>query len=75
MAIKDLKVYVELKTGNDGNVYPVRYVMLAEDVKPMQALGLIGPRVVENVTEQEAAAIMQAVAERGEILANGGLIQ
>ena len=69
-----MKVYSETKTGSDGQLYSVRYLLDAEELFGLQAAKLIGP-VDEVIGMQEAADLLMAGFEKQQHQACGGTIQ
>ena len=69
-----MKVWSELKTGSDGRLYGVRYLLTDEECRHMQSVGLIGD-VMEIVGMQAAADQVMAAFERDQMICEGGAIQ
>lgn len=69
-----MKVWSELKTGTDGRLYGVRYLLTEEECSHMRSVGLIGD-VCEVISMKAAADQTMAAFERDQILHNGGSLQ
>jgi hypothetical protein len=69
-----MKVWTEIKTGTDGRLYGLRYLLTDEECRHMRSIGLIGD-VLEVVSMKTAADQTMAAFERDQMLTNGGAIQ
>jgi hypothetical protein len=69
-----MKVWTEFKTGADGRLYGVRYLLTEEECQHMQVVGLLGD-VLEVVSMQQAADQIIAAFELAQLLHKGGEIQ
>ena len=69
-----MKVFSELKTGQDGKLYGLRYLLEAQELEGLQAAGIIG-QVQEVVGMRQAADIVMAGYEMQEFMCSGGLVQ
>ena len=69
-----MAVWSEDKTGDDGLVYSVRYLLAREELIGMQQAGIIGP-VAEIVGMQDVADSMLAGFEKQAFMACGGVVQ
>ncbi len=69
-----MKVWSEFKTGTDGKLYGLRYLMTEEEVRGLQAAGVIG-QVFEVVSMKTASEQVMAAFERDNLLHEGGSIQ
>ena len=69
-----MKPYGEFKTGADGKLYAVRYLLTPEELAGLQKAGIIGD-VVEIVGLQSAAETVVAMLERDFLAAAGVLEQ
>lgn len=69
-----MKVWSELKYGTDGRLYGIRYLLTVEEVKGLQASGLIGD-VRQVVGMQAVADMAMADFERQAHVVNGGALQ
>jgi hypothetical protein len=69
-----MKVWTEIKTGTDGRLYGLRYLLTDEELRHMRSIGLIGD-VLEVVSMKTAADQTMAAFERDQMLTNGGAIQ
>ena len=70
----NMKVWSEFKTGTDGRLYGVRYLLTDEECRHMRSIGLIG-EVYEVVSMKTAADQAMAAFERDQMLHEGGAIQ
>jgi hypothetical protein len=69
-----MKVWSELKTGTDGRLYGIRYLLTDEECSHMRSIGLIG-EVFEVISMKTAADHVMAAFERDNLLHNGGSLQ
>ena len=69
-----MKVWSELKTGSDGRLYGVRYLLTDEECQHMRTVGLIGD-VCEVISMKAAADQVMAAFERDKMICEGGAIQ
>jgi len=69
-----MKVWSELKEGTDERLYGVRSLLTEEEVRGLQAAGVIG-EVFEVVSMKTAAEQTMAAFERDQMLHEGGAIQ
>ena len=69
-----MKVWSEIKTGTDGRLYGVRYLLTDEERRHMQTVGVIG-EVLEVISMKTAADQVVAAFERDQMLHNWGAIQ
>jgi hypothetical protein len=69
-----MKVWTEIKTGTDGRLYGLRYLLTDEECRHMRSIGLIGD-VLEVASMKTAADQTMAAFERDQMLTNGGAIQ
>ena len=69
-----MKVWSEFKTGTDGKLYGVRYLMTDQECRHMQSIGIIG-EVFEVVSMKTAADQTVAQFELEQTLIDGGLVQ
>jgi hypothetical protein len=69
-----MKVWTEFKTGTDGRLYSVRYLLTDEERRHMHTVGLIG-ETFEVVSMKTAADQVMAAFERDQMLHEGGAIQ
>jgi hypothetical protein len=69
-----MKVWTEFKTGGDGRLYGLRYLLTDQECRHMQRVGLLG-EVFEVVGMQGAADQTMAAFERDQMLTKGGAIQ
>lgn len=69
-----MKVWSELKTGSDGRLYGVRYLLTDEECRHMRSIGLIGG-VCEVISMKTAADQVMAAFERDQMVYDGGAIQ
>ena len=69
-----MKVWNEFKTGTDGRLYGVRYLLTDEECSHMRTVGLIG-EVFEVISMKAAADQTMAAFERDNLLLNGGSLQ
>jgi hypothetical protein len=69
-----MKVWNEFKTGTDGRLYGVRYLLTDEECRHMRTVGLIG-EVFEVISMKAAADQTMAAFERDNLLLNGGSLQ
>ena len=66
--------WAEVKAGNDGHAYGVRYLLTREEKDRLQRSGVIG-EVAEVVGMQAAADALVAQFERDAMLYEGGSVQ
>lgn len=69
-----MKVWSEFKTGTDGRLYGVRYLLTDEECRHMQTVGIIGD-VCEVISMKTAAEQVIAAFERDQMVYDGGAIQ
>jgi hypothetical protein len=69
-----VKVWNELKTGTNGRLYGVRYLLEPQELQGLQSAGIIG-EVSEIVGMQQVADTVIADYERQTFTACGGLVQ
>ena len=69
-----MKVWSEFKTGTDGRLYGVRYLLTDEECQHMRSIGLIG-EVFEVVSMKTAADQVMAAFERDQLIHEGGALQ
>ena len=69
-----MKVWSELKTGKDGRLYGVRYLLTDEERRHMSSIGLIGD-VCEVVSMKTAADQVMAAFDRDQMICDGWAIQ
>jgi hypothetical protein len=69
-----MKVYSELKTGTDGKIYGLRYMLTEKELRHMQSVGLIGEVTTTHAMQQVADQVM-AGFERDQMVSDGGSIQ
>jgi hypothetical protein len=69
-----MKVWTEFKTGGDGRLYGLRYLLTDQECRHMQSVGLLG-EVFEVVGMQTAADQTMATFECDQMLHKGGAIQ
>lgn len=69
-----MKVWSELKTGADGRLYGVRYLLTDEECRHMRTVGAIGD-VCEVISMKAAADQVVAAFERDQMIQEGGAIQ
>ena len=68
-----MKPYGEFKTGADGQIYAVRYLLTPEELAGLQKAGIVG-EVSEIVGLQDAAESIVAMLER-DFLAAAGVLE
>lgn len=69
-----MKVWNEFKTGTDGRIYGVRYLLTEEECRHMQSIGLIG-EVYEVVSMKTVSDQVVAAFERDRLIYEGGALQ
>ena len=69
--MKNIKVWNEFKTGKDGRLYGVRYMLTDEELAGLQAAGIVGE--VDQVLSMIADC--QQIAEALQKQTNAGLAQ
>ena len=69
-----MKVYQELKTGQDGKLYGVRYLLEPSELAGLQAAGLVG-YAGEIIGMAQVAEVVLADFEKQAFTSFGGLIQ
>jgi len=69
-----MNIYSELKTGTDGKIYGLRYMLTETELRHMQSVGLIG-EVCEVISMKTAADQAMASFERDQVVYEGGSIQ
>lgn len=69
-----VKAFAEQKTGADGRVYSVRYLLTEGELRGLQEAGLIG-EVQEVIGVKEAKDALIAMWERSALIDAGGMVQ
>lgn len=69
-----MKVWSELKKGNDGLLYSVRYLLDGDELRGLLGAGIVG-RVDEVIGMQQVADSIVAGYEKQAFTACGGQIQ
>jgi hypothetical protein len=69
-----MKVWSELKTGTDGKLYGIRYLLTDTEADHLQKVGVVG-ELLEVISMKQAADQTMAAFERDQMVYEGGQVQ